>query len=421
MTGILTVSASKTYSINDVPRIMTAQSRGFVCDPDGYLNARQSAEINRNLKRMENTTTAEMIVVLLPNVDDDPTQFAVNLATEWGVGKGSNNNGIILLIVMNTHDCILQVGYGLEGVLPDFVCNEIIQQEIIPLLKQDNLYDAIEATIRSVNRIISDPKAAAEIAGTAKLKMDAEQEELLELFRWFICAVVFLSFIYTITVYIGACRSSRRARGNNYTRAICWRSRLIKLLVGAIISCGAGLIFYLLALWRYKYWRTRRVICDTCGTKMHRLSEEEDNKYLTSTQDCEERLGSTDYDVWLCPKCGTIERFPFRPLHGNKYTECPACHAMAFAQKYDRMVRRPTSRTPGLGQKIYVCEHCGHTEHKDYNIPPSDNGGGTGAFIAGAALGALASSSHNGGFGGDFSGGSFGGGSFGGGGAAGKW
>lgn len=149
---------------------------------------------------------------------------------------------------------------------------------------------------------------------------------------------------------------------------------------------------------------------------MKRLNEQEDNQFLTSGQDKEEQLGTVDYDVWKCPDCGEIEIFPYA-ASTTKYEPCPRCHAHTFGMKYERVLQLPDSRRPGKGTRVWVCEHCGYTENRDFTIPPG--GGGGGALAAGAALGALGALSGNrsGGGGGI----SFGGGSFGGGGASGNW
>ena len=147
---------------------------------------------------------------------------------------------------------------------------------------------------------------------------------------------------------------------------------------------------------------------------MKRLSEEEDNELLSPSQDFEEKIKTVDYDVWECPKCGTIERFPFKE-NQSKYTECPKCHTVAMRLVSDVVRVQPTTTREGMGEKIYKCEFCHHRESKPYKIPRKSDGTGA-ALAAGAVLGSMG----RGGGGGSFGGG-FGGGMTGGGGASGHW
>ena len=186
-----------------------------------------------------------------------------------------------------------------------------------------------------------------------------------------------------------------------------------------ILSFGAGLIFFVLALALYRFWRTRRVVCATCGSKMRRLPEDKDNELLSESQDLEEQLNTIDYDVWECPECGTIECFPFR-VDQNKFTECPRCHTVAMGLECDMTVRPATTRTEGEGVKIYTCRYCHNQLRKPYRIPRKEDP--SAALAAAAVLGAASRGGRGGGGGGGFGGfGGFGGGATGGGGAGTSW
>lgn len=89
------------------------------------------------------------------------------------------------------------------------------------------------------------------------------------------------------------------------------------------------------------YCRNRRRICPNCHSKMHKLQEDEDNKYLTPAQDLEEQLESIDYDVWLCDTCGEVDVYPF-PNKRTIYSECQQCHARTSYLESDRISHNQT-------------------------------------------------------------------------------
>lgn len=398
-----------------LPNPTRSSTPGYVCNPDGFLTPQQQAVVNDSLIMLERRSSVEMIVVVVNSIGDaDPVQYAVELGQQWGVGKKSNSNGVVLLLVMDSHSIALQAGYGMEGVLTDALSNAIIRKIIIPEMRKDNLLGAVLGTIGAVARVVSSPEAAAEVLGSSnKLKEQTDDNE--EAFLWLLAAGMMMCLVFAACYYVATALKARRQK-DWYERSKVWRKALVLLFITGLFGCGVGLAFYLLALLKYRRWRTRRRRCHHCGAKMKRLNEQEDNQFLTSGQDKEEQLGTVDYDVWKCPDCGEIEIFPYA-ASTTKYEPCPRCHAHTFGMKYERVLQLPDSRRPGKGTRVWVCEHCGYTENRDFTIPPG--GGGGGALAAGAALGALGALSGNrsGGGGGI----SFGGGSFGGGGASGNW
>ena len=149
---------------------------------------------------------------------------------------------------------------------------------------------------------------------------------------------------------------------------------------------------------------------------MNRLPEDKDNELLSDSQDFEEKIKTVDYDVWECPRCGTVERFPFRSRQ-KKYTECPSCHTVAMCLECDMVVRPATVRSEGSGVKVYECQFCHYRDNRPYRIPRKEDP--SAAIAAAAVLGSTLGRGGSGG-GGGFGGG-FGGGSTGGGGAGGSW
>ena len=117
------------------------------------------------------------------------------------------------------------------------------------------------------------------------------------------------------------------------------------------------LFLYIWISIRLKQLRNKPRKCDLCGSKMRKLNEEEDNRYLTPQENTEEKLQSVDYDVWLCDQCGNTEVYPYENRY-TKYSSCPQCHAKAYSLDRDRILIAPTPFSTGTGEKIYHCAHC---------------------------------------------------------------
>lgn len=412
----LTVSA-RVWNPEDMVNPNLADRTQYVCDPAYLLDASTTRAVNERLGALRRITTCEAIVVVVPDIGDTPIEdWSEQVFTRWGVGKKDKDNGVMLVIAVDNRKVRIQTGYGVEGVLTDIACNNIIGRAVIPNMRRDNLNAAVNDATTLMCDALEDPAVAEELRSTQPDNYSGAVATLSADVIWeFARIVAGIFFLLGLGLFCYDLWNQRKL--DNYDKAMMWRHHLTTFLVTGIVSLGTGLIFWLLALWMYKSRRNARRKCPTCGARMRKLGEEQDNELLSASQDMEERLNTVDYDVWECPKCGTIERFPFK-VKQKVYSECPNCHTVAMRLVEDRVIRPATARSEGYGVKIYECEFCHHREERPYKIPRKDDG--TGALLAGAALGS-AMSRGGGGFGGGSFGGGFGGGSTGGGGASGGW
>lgn len=405
--SVVTAAGAQSFPPN--PNI--SDRRNYVSDMSHTLSAGTVARVNSILEDFRSNTTAEIAVAIVPELDDmSIEEYSVRLFEEWGLGKADRDNGALLVISPGVRRARIETGYGMEGVLPDAVCSRIIREVVVPAMKSNDIDTAVEGAVSEMVRVASDPAYAQELLsrqkGTAVRTLDPDTV-------WsFVWIVAGCAFLFALLCFITDILRNRRK--SNFERAQSWRARLPLYWICGIVSLGVGIIFPLLALFMYRMYRRKPLRCDTCGAKMHKLSEEEDNQLLSGSQDLEERLDTVDYDVWECPECGTVERFPF-PKKQNKYSRCAYCGTVASHLVCDRIVVPATTRQAGHGEKTYKCEYCNHQTRVPYVIPKKDDG----ALVAAAALGAIAGSGR--GHGGGGFGGGFGGGSSGGGGASGGW
>lgn len=398
----------------EVPNVHLSDRTRYVSDPDGLLSPEAVRHIDSQIRAFSDSTTAEMAVVILNSAGDmEIEEFARELTDKWKIGKDDKDNGILLLLVMDQHAARIHTGYGMEGVLPDITARKIIDNTIIPEMKRGNIDAALVSATDAIIRVVEDPSAADEIR-SAKGKGDAMESLDSEFFLGLLKIVAGMAFFAALILFIVNARKARK-HITNYDKSLVWRKNLVQIFILAILSAGTGLIFAIIALIIYRRYRTRRIKCATCGAKMNRLGEAEDNELLTSGEDIEEQLNTVDYDVWLCPDCGTVEKFPYY-VSQNQYKPCPRCRAIAYGLVRDRVIQRPTATAGGYGVRTYECKHCGYSDDTHYTMPKDES------LATAAILGAaVAGMGRGGGGGGGFSGGSFGGGGFGGGGASGHW
>lgn len=405
--SILSVAATfaATYTPQNVPNVHIKDARQFVSDPDNYVDDAIQSQIDSRLRQLMDSTTVEPAFIVIESAGNmDIETFAQDLFSHWAIGKADKDNGVLVLIIMDQRKARIHTGYGVEGVLPDITAKNIITADIVPNMKNGDIDNALAATADRLYSIFTNPEAAAEVKSMQSNDANAESNSSKDIETFFLI-IVFIAFLAALALFVSAIFSIRKK--TNYQKIEILRKSQWKLAILAFLSLFSGVIFFLVIFFLIKYYRNKPIKCDYCGTKMNKLSEEDDNKYLSEAQNIEEEINSVDYDVWLCPKCGTTEIFPFESKISS-FDKCPRCHTKASTLLYDKVRRQPTVSTVGLGVKVYGCRYCGHRHETAYEIPK----------VVPVVVGGI------GGRGGDeggFSGGSFGGGMSGGGGASGGW
>lgn len=395
-----------------MPNVNVGNRYEFVSDPGNLLSAEVKAEVNKRLWELRQNTTVEAVVAIPPSIGDTPIEdWSERLFTLWGIGKKDKDNGVLLVIVPEQRIARIQTGYGVEGALTDIASKNIIVRTIAPNMKNGNIDAAVLESTHLISQALSDPKVAEELRSEDPDNysggVDALSPDVIWNFVKIVAACCFFMSLAMFTHYLIAARRQK----DYYHKAIKWRGTLVSFAVLSVFSLGTGIVFFLLALFLYRSYRTHRRKCSTCGARMKRLGEKEDNELLSDSQDFEEKLNTIDYDVWECPKCGTIERYAYK-TDQQKYTECPKCHTVAMCLTGTRTLVPATVSHAGTGEKIYECKFCHHQKRIPYVIPKKES---VAPLVAGAALGSM-SRGGGGGFGGGF-----GGGSTGGGGASGGW
>ena len=403
---------AKNYSPEDVINPNIADRRVYVADPANLVSTEAEAAANETLWHLRQKTGAEVVVVVVPNTGNyTREEFATKLFDDWKVGKSDKDNGVIVLIVPDQREAWLATGYGIEGIIPDISATKIIQRSVVPYMKENNLDGAVVAVSSDVANVLSDPEVAEELKSSKKDAWEelpeaaVSEDDLITLILFVIITLFVISWIKFFS------DSRRFKKLDRYSQAKGWYDNKTTYLLFAIFSLGLGLIPYWLSRRKYKKARNNPMQCPACKGKMTKLSEEEDNNLLSPAQDLEERLNSVDYDVWVCDDCGTVERYAF-PNKYSKYEVCPHCHTKAMYMAKDHTLVAPTTRQPGIGERVYECKYCHNQTKKRYNIPKKEDGS---AAAAALAAGAILGSGRGG------SGGGFGGGRTGGGGGGGRW
>ena len=130
--------------------------KGFVNDFAGVLNESSRAEMESQLRNLADTTSAEVAVVTVRSLDGMTVEdYAARLFQQWGIGKKQANNGVLILVSPSDRAMRIEVGYGLEPILPDGLAGEIIRNEFLPSFKDGDYPRGIRQGVSRVLEVVT--------------------------------------------------------------------------------------------------------------------------------------------------------------------------------------------------------------------------------------------------------------------------
>jgi uncharacterized protein len=159
---LLLVSLCATAQIeNVVPKRPTPPR--LVNDFTGTLTPDQANALEQKLVHYDDSTSSQVAIVIVGTTGGYPIEdVALRIIRGWGVGNKNTNNGVVILIAKEDHKIRIEVGYGLEGAIPDITAKSIIDNDITPAFKEGNYYrgldDATDDIIKAATGEYKAPK-----------------------------------------------------------------------------------------------------------------------------------------------------------------------------------------------------------------------------------------------------------------------
>ncbi len=176
-----------SFTIFSFAQIEVPTIKMWATDFTNTLTKSELDELNYRLKTYEDSTSNQLVVLMIASLNGYPIEEVANeIFTKNRIGTKKNDNGVLLLIAKDDRKLRIEVGYGLEGVLPDALCSSIIRNVIVPRLKAEQYYLAIS---EGINTIIS-------AIGGEYLADNATKEEDEPLPLFFIIFIIILFVIF---------------------------------------------------------------------------------------------------------------------------------------------------------------------------------------------------------------------------------
>ncbi|HRK78147.1 MAG TPA: TPM domain-containing protein [Thiobacillus sp.] len=126
-----------------------------VTDLSGTLSAGQMAALDDKLAAFETHKGSQIALLIVPTTQpEDIAQFSMRVAEQWKIGRAKVDDGVILIVAKDDRKLRLEVGYGLEGAIPDAIAKRVIAETITPYFKAGDYYGGIDAGVQQLMRLI---------------------------------------------------------------------------------------------------------------------------------------------------------------------------------------------------------------------------------------------------------------------------
>ncbi len=126
-----------------------------VVDLTNTLTPTQKQLLEEQLKQLEKTKGSQLAVLIVPTTTPETIeQYAIRVVEKWQLGRKEVDDGVLLLIAKNDRKLRIEVGYGLEGVIPDAIAKRVISEIITPYFKVGDFYGGIVAGVHQLISLI---------------------------------------------------------------------------------------------------------------------------------------------------------------------------------------------------------------------------------------------------------------------------
>lgn len=204
-----------------------------VTDLTGTLSASQSRELEARLSAFSAARGSQIAVLLVPSTKPEAIeQYSIRVAEAWKIGRSGKDDGVILLVAKDDRTLRIEVGYGLEGAIPDAIARRIIDESIVPKFRQGDFAGGISAGVDVIMKLIEGerlppPSRAASDDG-------ADPNSLFALFVIFLVATTVFNSIF------GRLAGSTLSAGAvGFAAWLFFHSILIALAAGVIAAVFA--------------------------------------------------------------------------------------------------------------------------------------------------------------------------------------
>lgn len=146
----------RTAALEPQQEVVVPQLTQRVTDLTGTLDAQQQQALESRLAQLEQQQGSQVAILIVPTTAPEAIeQYSIRVVDQWQLGREDVDDGILILVAKNDRKVRVEVGYGLEGTIPDAIANRIIDQTIVPYFKQGDFHGGLAAAVEQLSQLIA--------------------------------------------------------------------------------------------------------------------------------------------------------------------------------------------------------------------------------------------------------------------------
>ena len=132
--------------------VLPPSPAAYFNDYASLVSPSTAASLNQDLAQFERATSNQVLVAIFPKLETDSSveDYCVRVAQSWRVGQQGKSNGAVLFVFAQSHKIYLEVGYGLEGALPDALAKRIVSDDIAPRFRKGDYDGGMAAGVSAI-------------------------------------------------------------------------------------------------------------------------------------------------------------------------------------------------------------------------------------------------------------------------------
>ena len=136
---------------------LPTRPHAYVMDLAGVVSPAEEQKLNAYLSELETKTGAQMVVLVLPSLEGRSIEeFSIEMAHDrWGLGQKGKDNGLLITVAVADRKYRIEVGYGLEGILPDSLVGSMGRDYLVPFFRQGDYAGGITAVVSAMAPLIA--------------------------------------------------------------------------------------------------------------------------------------------------------------------------------------------------------------------------------------------------------------------------
>ncbi len=200
---------------------LPARPAQYVVDLAGVLDPGTQAQLNGLLRTLEAKSTAQVVVLTFNSLEGEPIEsFSHETAVKWGIGQKGKDNGVLITVAVKDHKYRIEVGYGLEGTLPDSFVGSLGRQYLVPNFRQGNYAAGLTAAVGAIANKIA-PGQTGLPAGGYHWETTSGKRTGGQVTRGLLPFLLFIIMVIAFIVFSGR-KAAKGGRGGGVGGGFFW-------------------------------------------------------------------------------------------------------------------------------------------------------------------------------------------------------